>query len=337
MRVGLVFDTFDSYPWDTGDPPDADAEFEPKATVDALAEALRMLGCEPVRIGTTQDLLQCISALDIDVALSIAEGTRGRNREAHPLALLELAGISYIGSDGLTLSLSLDKSWTKDLAVVAGVKTPDYCVYSTPEEVTHDSLPGPFPLFVKPRYEGSSKGITRASKVHTLEEVRSQVDRLCRMYRQDVLVESFVEGGGEFTVALRGNDPPEALPVLQRAVEASTRIGLHALDRRGYAPSDLSYDLEGVLTPELEARLQDAALRVYQKLECKDFARADFRVDAGGEVWFLEINPLPTFAPDGTFAILAELVAQPYTEFLAATLEKAFVRLGMRGDLTGPI
>ena len=69
--------------------------------------------------------------------------------------------------------------------------------------------------------------------------------------------------------------------------------------------------------------------QVYNKLECKDFARIDFRVDSEGIPWFLEINPLPTFAPDGTFAILAELMGIPYVEFLADTIQKAFERIGV--------
>ena len=329
MRVGLVYDVFSSFPWQPGDPPDADAEYEPEATVEALVDAIHALGFESVRIGTTQDLLKRLDNLSIDVALSIAEGVSGRNREGHPLILFELAGIPHLGSDALSLSLSLDKAWTKDLVSATGLLTPSYRVFSAPEEVNEEALPGTFPLFVKPRYEGSSKGITTGSKVQTLETLKKQVDWLCNTYKQDALVERFIDGGGEYTVAVIGNDPPEALPALQRAIEKESHIGLHALDRRGYANSELEYELAGVLTPELEMRMKDAALRIYSKLECKDFARIDFRVDDRGEIWFLEINPLPTFAPDGTFAILAELVGQPYATFLANTLRKGFQRLGL--------
>jgi D-alanine-D-alanine ligase len=180
---------------------------------------------------------------------------------------------------------------------------------------------------VKPRYEGSSKGITAASRVESLSELREQVAWTVETYRQDALVETFVQGGGEFTVAVIGNDPPEALPVLQRAVEPETRIGLHALEHRGSPEQDWAYLIEGSLTPALEARLQELAVRAYEKLLCKDFARIDFRVDGDGTPWFLEINPLPTFAPDGTFAIIAELMGRSYAEFLMEVLGRGLVRL----------
>lgn len=328
MRVGLIYDVFSAYPWQDSDPGDADAEFEPVATVEALEQALAALGHEPCRIGTARDLLRKLSTLDVDAAVNIAEGARSRNREGYVPILLEMAGVPYLGSDALTLSLSLDKAWTKDLAVAAGVQTPAYAVYNHRDVADITQPPAPFPLFVKPRYEGSSKGITPASKVHSMDALKEQVQKVSAAYQQDVIVEAFVAGGGEFTIAVTGYDPPVALPALQRAVESTTRIGLHALDRRGFANPDLSYDLEGTLDAELETRMQQDALKVFEKLECRDFARLDFRVDAAGRPWFLEINPLPTFAPDGTFAILAELMGQSYPTFLADVLDKGLQRLG---------
>ncbi len=326
MRIGLVYDVFDAYPWQPGEPPDADAEYEPEETVEALAAGVRALGHTPVPIGTAHDLLARLHDLDIDAAINIAEGARSRNREAYAPILLEMAGIPCLGSDALTLSLSLDKAWTKDLAAAAGVPTPPYRVFASADEIDEEDLP-PWPLFVKPRYEGTAKGITARSKVHTLDALRAQVAWATETYRQDALVEGFVEGGGEFTVAVLGNDPPEALPAMQRAVEATTGIGLHALERRSLPEHNWTYTLEGRLDPALEAVLQTQAVAVYEKLECKDFARVDFRVDAGGQSWFLEINPLPTFAPDGTFAIIAELTGQSYEAFLADMLRRGFRRL----------
>jgi D-alanine-D-alanine ligase len=329
MRIGLIYDTFDAYPWAEADPPDADAEYEPEETVDALAETVRYMGHTPLRVGTAFDLReQLADGLDLDAALNIAEGAHSRNREAYAPILLEMAGIPCLGSDALTLSVTLDKAWTKDLVEAADVPTPPHRVFGDPADVDPADLPA-FPLFVKPRYEGTSKGITPQSRVDTVEALQSEVDRLTTTYAQDAIVERFIEGGGEFTVAVVGHDPPEALPVLQRAVESSTGIGLHALEHRG-APSaekEWEYNLGGTLTPELEDQLHTLALRVFDTLDCRDFARADFRVDADGQPWFLEVNPLPTFAPDDTFAIIAELIGREYVEYLAEVFEQGLRRL----------
>lgn len=332
MRVGLVYDTFDAYPWRDDDPPDADAEFEPEETVRSLSDAIRLLGHEPVRIGTAYELLTRIRAIDIDVAVNITEAAHSRNREAYAPILLEMAGIPCVGSDALTLSLSLDKAWSKDLAESAGVASPPYRLYQTDSDIDETDLPAAFPLFVKARYEGSSKGIMASSRVEDAGALRAEVARVTSLYRQDAIVEPFVDGGGEFTVAIVGTTPPRALPVLQRAVESSTRIGLHALERRGMPDMPYDYSIDGDLTPELELRLQANAITVFQKLECRDFARVDFRVDAEGTPWFLEINPLPTFAPDGTFAIAAELLGKDYPTFLAEVLSEAIERALSEAD-----
>jgi len=265
--------------------------------------------------------------VDIDLAVNIAEGAHTRNREGWAPTLLEMSGVPCVGSDALTLSVSLDKAWTKDLVAAAGVPTPAWRTYASAGQVDPADLPGPFPLFVKPRYEGSAKGIGPTSRVDDLEALREEVRRVTTVYGQDALVEIFVSGGGEFTVAVLGTDRPRALPAIQRAVENGTGIGLHALDRRGLPDREWAWGLEGDLDSPLEAELQRLSILAFRKLECRDFARVDFRVDAEGKAWFLEINPLPTFAPDGTFAVMAELMGADYDAFLADVLGEAFGRV----------
>jgi D-alanine-D-alanine ligase len=153
-----------------------------------------------------------------------------------------------------------------------------------------------------------------------------QVARCLADYGQDALVESFVEGS-EFTVAVIGSDPVRTLPSIQRAIDADSGIGLHALDRRGYDGRSEGYSLPGDLSPVLDALLQAFALASFKKLECLDFARVDFRVDTFGNPSFLEINTLPTFAPDGTLAIQAELENRPYVEILAEIFGEALNRV----------
>lgn len=332
MRIGLIYDTFDAYPWTDDAPPDADAEYEPEETVDTLAAAVEHLGHEPVRVGTAFDLREQLGrGLALDAALNIAEGAHSRNREAYAPILLEMADIPCLGSDALTLSVTLDKAWTKDLVSAANVPTPTHRVYSSPDEIIPEDLPS-FPLFVKPRYEGTSKGITPQSKVETEAALRREVERVTSTYNQDAVAEQFVTGGGEFTVAVVGHDPPEALPVLQRGVEPTTNIGLHALEHRGAptAEEDWDYELRGTLTPALEDQLQTLTLRLFDTLDCRDFARADFRVDDEGQPWFLEVNPLPTFAPDDTFAIIAELLGRDYVDYLAEVFERGLRRLDLQ-------
>jgi D-alanine-D-alanine ligase len=116
--------------------------------------------------------------------------------------------------------------------------------------------------------------------------------------------------------------------VLQRALEIETRIGLHALEGPAAAVgAELRHCVAGDLDPVLEAELRALGLRLFALFECRDYARADFRLDDAGRASFLEINPLPSFAPDGSFGILAELEGRALPELLADVIGEGLARL----------
>lgn len=322
LRVGLCYDRFGDAPPPPGAPPDWDAEYEPEETVASLEAAVRRLGHEPVRLGNAAAVLARMPRLGVDVAVNIAESYGSRNREAHVPVLLELAGVPHVGSDALALSVSLDKHLTKTVVAAAGVAVPAGVVVPPGADARAVAEAGglAFPVMVKPRYEGTAKGIAPSSRCETAGGLAAEAARQHGLYEQDLVVEAFVDGA-EWTVGVVGTGAgARALPALQRAVEPRSGIGVHAL------PGDPDYVVEGALTPELERRLAEAALAAHRALECRDFSRSDFRVGPDGAPVFVEINPLPTFAPDGTFAILAELDGQPYDAFLADVLGAAIDR-----------
>ena len=337
MRIGLVYELFGAYPRRPGDPPDAQVEYEPEGTLLGLEAAIGRLGHRPVRLGRPHDLLAAAAkgAVAVDAALSIAEGYGSRNREAWAPVLLEMLGVPQLGSDALTLSLSLDKAWTRALVAAAGVRVaPGLVLHGEAEAWQADVVPG-FPCFVKPRWEGSSKGIGLGSRADDRAALAAAVARVVARYGQPALVERFLPGA-EYTVTLVGNDPPAALPVLQRALEATTRIGLHAVERKpgerveaGAEPPALAHVLPGRLDAALERELVALARRAFAALECRDFARVDFKCGADGRPCFLEINPLPSFAPDGSFGVHAELLGRPHEALLADALAAGLRRLGL--------
>jgi D-alanine-D-alanine ligase len=331
LRVGIVYELLGSRPQRAGDPPDVDAEYEPEETIAGLEAALQRLGHVAIRLGNPHDVLAQLGKGELpalDAALNVAEGFGSRNREAWAPVLLEMAGVPCLGSDALSLSVTLDKAVARTLVSAAGVLVAPGRVVASAEEAKNVEIPGAFPLFVKPRWEGTAKGIGPSSRVEDREALVREVRRVVRDYRQPALVEAFLPGA-EYTVMVVGHDPPRALPVLQRALEAVSGIGVHALARHAAPPGGWCAVTPGTLTNELERELEELSLRAFTALECRDFARVDFRLDAEGRVVFLEINPLPTFAPDGSFGILAELEGRPLEELLAEVFRAGLARLGL--------
>ena len=89
---------------------------------------------------------------------------------------------------------------------------------------------------------------------------------------------------------------------------------------------EFAVDAGGDPVPEDRSNL---CVRAFEALECRDFARADFRLDGAGRPHFLEMNPLPTFHPEASFGILAELAGQPVHELVAEVLAGGLRRLSL--------
>lgn len=313
MKIGLLYDTPDDYPLVTG-PHDRFAEFEPESTIETLESAIRYAGHESLRLGAPHRLLGSYPA--VDLIWNIAEGYGSRNRESWGPVLAELRHIPCLGSDGLTLSLSLDKHRSKQIAQALGIPTAPWRVVKALTQLAE--IPADwYPVFIKPRYEGTAKGISAKNCCASLQDARACVEQLLCDYQQDVLVEPYLPGA-EYTVALLGY-PLQVYPVLERALHGPTGIGIHAVS--AHDPSaDAQAITYGAIPASDEQRLKAWSLGLCEEMEVKHFARLDFKCDAQGRAQFLEINPLPTFAIDNTYAILAEIQGQALTAFLGKAL-----------------
>ncbi|PJA75892.1 MAG: D-alanine--D-alanine ligase, partial [Nitrospirae bacterium CG_4_9_14_3_um_filter_53_35] len=184
---------------------DSDAEYEDLETIDALAAALETCTEEPVvRLPCDHALPARLESEHLDFVFNIAEGWGGRNREAFAPSLFEIFGIPYTGSDGLTLSLTLNKVLTKKILMAEGIPTPEFFVVRDLGELR--DIPLPFPLFVKPCHEGTSKGIRNFSLVRNPDELERAVSWVLINYHQPALVERFISGP-EVAVGILGNGP----------------------------------------------------------------------------------------------------------------------------------
>ena len=327
LNIGISFDTPDEYPEVHG-PDDRFAEFEPESTILAMEDAIRWVGATPKRIGGPRNLLK--SRPDVDVMWNISEGYGTRNRESWVPVLCELYGIPCLGSDALTMSISLDKSESKHMARRIGIQTPDWVVAKFGGHTNHEGYLADltermriagvrFPVFIKPRYEGPGKGIRASSLIKNDSELLLELTRQFDLYQQDVIIESFLPGA-EFTLAVTGT-PLIAQSVLERGIDSITGIGYHLVD------SGQSFRLFHNLTPGLESKLQQWSLDLSREMNILDFARFDFKLDEFGNPCFLEVNPLPTFAIDNHFAILAELSGKSYAEYLGNILLEGLNRI----------
>jgi len=317
MRIGLTYN-LQTHPTD-----DRQAEFDQPRTINALDAALQALGHTVVHLGSAEQLAAAPWRLqDVTLVFNIAEGSHGRCREAWVPMLLEHWGVPFVGSGPTAQAIGLDKAMSKRLAGASGVVTPRWGLADARDPISVTRAGElKFPLIVKPRYEGSGLGIDASAVVHDLAALSRRVEWLTQRLGQPCLVEEFVPFG-ELTVFLIGNRPPEALPVVQRPIDPVSRLSCHVLGedvRAWLCPVEF--------TPQLEAAAAKIAVTMFDALRCKDMARVDLRVAEDGTLYFLEINPLPSFDPDGSLGLIAEYLGTTYRELVNQVLNAALLRL----------
>jgi D-alanine-D-alanine ligase len=325
--VGLTYNLKSEWVKKPGEPVDAYAEFDSEQTVDKIAAALKSGGHTIKKIGNVWSLLKQVNDLGVDIVFNIAEGYDGRNRESQVPLILELHKIPFVGADALTLGATLDKVAAKKMFIADGVPTPRYFVASKEDDLKKLNTIG-FPLLVKTRYEGTSKGLTDSSRVNNHEELKQQVDRINDLYKQTALVEEFISGT-EFTVPVLGNRNAQPMPVAQVCIDGDVNLGDRFFTYEMVSYSGLRYSVPAPISESLKHKLQDIAIKAYHSVDCRDFGRVDFRVDKKGNPYVLEINPLPSLAEIDVFNLFPQVIGVSYEAVINQILNFALVRYNM--------
>jgi D-alanine-D-alanine ligase len=325
LRLALCYDLKSDY-LSAGFSPADVMEFDEEATVAGLAEGLRGLGHEVERVGRGVELAKRLAAGERwDLVFNIAEGLRGRSREAQVPAVCELFDQPYTFSDPLTCAVTLDKPLAKRVVRDHGLPTPAFAVVETEEQAEALTLAPPW--FVKPAAEGSSKGIDGRSRAGNREELRAACGELLRDFGQPLLVESYLPGR-EVTVGIVGNDAEaRVIGVMEVLFQGHTDSDYTAINKAEFEHRVEYRLLDG---EPLGRRAREVALGAYRALGCRDVARVDLRCDADGEPSFLEINPLPGMHPlRSDLPILSGLAGVSYPELLGRIVEAAARRYGL--------
>lgn len=168
----------------------------------------------------------------------------------------------------------------------------------------------PYPLFVKPATEGSSKGVEKGNKVNGLAELEKAVQKLKRQFTgQDILVESFLSGR-EFTVSIMGTGAQSRVIGIREHVWQTKSIDSTEdccdsnpppnyacrLNKSSQSDKMLIYnDSLNMDEPQVKATCQ-LALDAWRVLNCRDCGRVDVRFDSdkpGSSPKVLEVGTIP--------------------------------------------
>jgi D-alanine-D-alanine ligase len=338
MRIGLAYNEKpDPRAVASDEPPssaDAYAEWDEPSTITAVEQALSLFG-RVVRLEADSLFPQKLALARPDFVFNMAEGLHGPNREAHIPAICEFLNVPYSGSDPLTLAIALHKGRTKEILRQRGVPTAPFVLVERPADLERIALP--FPLFVKPAFEGSGKGIFVNNLCDSAERLRERVLFLLESYAQPVLVETYLPGG-EFTVAILGNGAAaRCLPIVGFDFSA---LPAGAVPVYGYEakwiwdtaehPIDI-FQCPARVEPSLGRLIEQTALDAYHAIGCRDWCRVDVRLDRFGVPNVVELNPLPGIIPDprmnSCFPKAGRVAGFGYDELVQEVVRLAWRRL----------
>ncbi len=305
------------------------AEFDSPETVEALAEALGSLGHDVHRVdvsGVASRLVARLEALQPDLVFNTAEGSHGRYREAFYPALFEQLRLPFTGSGAYVCAVTLDKQASKLLVAQHGVPTPRWYFYDGSSEWSPPDFR--FPVIVKPNFEGSSKGISESSIVESAGELRRLVDEALPRYPAGLLCEEFIEGSDVTVPYLqtRGVLTPASYSFAEEAV-AGRRWVIYDYALKNHSSDAVSVEVPAAVPDEVREKVREYARRVVVALGLDDVARVDFRVTADGEIYFIEVNALPSLEPGASLYESARDVGlTTVTEVLDEILRSAIQR-----------
>lgn len=305
-------------------------EWEDINSVQEIKRTLEELGEKVEIIEFPSKLLQKLSDYsslepgDRPVLFHLVEGFRSRNREALLPGLAEYFGFPHTGSDLYAQSLSLDKHLSKLFCGSAGVPTSPWMIWEKEfvEDTTSRSnrprnmdsladqkevrnlprnsdstfrgarLPkeSEFPVFFKPRFEGSSLGVGEENRIND----KAALDQFLQTKFQEYsswICESYLPGE-EWTLAVIGS------PTFGYKASQVARIGLENSSESLYGeitktklsmPEKLFFDLD----KERSEYIQKNSLELCKLLKTSGAVRLDWKADSEGKPIFLEWNLTP--------------------------------------------
>lgn len=239
---------------------------------------------------------------EADIVFMGLHGDSGENGKVQ--AAFDLLDIKYTGTDYLSSALAMDKGITKQMFLTYGVSTPkSYLMKDSKDEYIPD-----LPCVVKICNGGSSVGVFIA---HNKEEYEAAIEKAFE-YEGRVLIEQYIKGR-EFTdCVIEG----EALPI----VEIIPKTGFYDYKNK-YQAGSTEEICPAAISEDLTKRIQSEAIKAYDALGIKTYARMDFIVDDDNNIYCLEANTLPGMTPTSLIPQEAAAIGKSFPELCEWIIE----------------
>lgn len=284
----------------------------------AVCEALSAKGCNVATLELDRNIVTNLQAANPAVVFIAVHGKYGEDGVIQ--GILDLLEIPYTGSGVLASALAMDKALSKKVFMASGVPTPPALFFGLQDKLTGFAAMisriregFALPVVIKAATQGSSIGVTI---VDTAEKLPAAVDDAF-LYSESIVVEQFISGK-EVTVAVWGNETPEALPI----IEIAPKSGRYDYQSK-YTQGATEYIVPARLSAEVAGSVQAAAVKAHMALGCKGLSRVDFMIDNTGNFYALEVNTIPGMTGTSLVPKAAAAAGVEFGDFLLKLIELA--------------
>lgn len=287
-----------------------------RATLIERGHAVSVLPCT-TDLGNVQRKLEVLKP---DCVFNLVETLDGSGRLIHLApALWETKGLRFTGSSADALYLTTHKGLAKERMFAANLSTPPWIVRTATDSspIIYGADDGTSAdWIVKSIWEHASVGLNDSSILRNVSS-EAVAERLSAGF----FAERFIDGR-EFNLALLdGPNGPEVLPPAEIVfvdfpADKPKIVGYQA--KWDEASFEYAHTVRRFADPAVDGRLIDKlkrlAMRCWEAFDLTGYARVDFRVDAHGKPWILEVNTNPCLSPDSGFAAALQKAGIPYAD-----------------------
>lgn len=298
-----------------------------QAVLDSVNDVRRVLddaGHDVSRIPVNSDLRWFGQIRDADLVFNLCEGIGGVSQLEYAVSsAIELTDIPHTGCSAWTATICHSKPVLNAVLQAQGLPIPRWFVPEAGKIPQEWELPS----IVKPAAEDASIGIDQGSVVSTRTALRDRVHHVEKLHGR-AFVQRYVEGReiavgfvGHHTLPLSeinfGLMPEGAWPIV--SFSAKWHEGSEEyLGTKPVCPADVDADLA--------RHVVEVARAAWYAVEGRGYGRVDFRVDAQGQPWILEVNPNPDLSTDAGLARMARAYGWTYAELTNEIVRAALQR-----------
>ena len=279
--------------------------------------------------GNVERSISKINHYSPDVILNFVESVNGISTYEYCMAgLFELLKVEFTGNQPLCLGNCLNKWKAKDILRANDINTPKALVINKSGIISAKSFALKFPVILKLLTEDASIGISEYSVVKNFKDLKDHVNFLVSTYKQDIIAEEYIDGR-ELNVAVLGNRAlpiseiefrglPEGLPKIVTYDGKWIADSVYYENTKPKCPTDLD--------AQIKKRIEALALKAFNALGCRDYARIDIRLDENGIPFVIEVNPNPDISSDSGSVRAATADGMNHSELLYMITKFAFSR-----------